>query len=100
MSERVKSRKKRRTNPLFIILMGTALILAGSWTIQLIEMDQTMAKKKTDLIQQRSYITAQNEKLRDDIEKLNTPSYIEQLARDKLGLVRKGEIVIAPKQAD
>ncbi len=100
MSERVKSRKKRRTNPLFIILMGTALILAGSWTFQLIEMDQNMAKKKADLIQQRSYITAQNEKLRSDIEKLNTPSYIEQLARDKLGLVRKGEIVIAPKQAD
>lgn len=100
MSERVKSRKKRRTNPFFIILMGTALVLAGNWTFQLIEMDQSMAKKKTDLVQQRIQIVAQNEKLRDDIEKLNTPSYIEQVAREKLGLVRKGEIIIAPKQAN
>lgn len=100
MSERVKSRKKRRMNPLFIILMGTALILAGSWTFQLIEMDQSMTKKKADLIQQRIQIAAENEKLRDDIEKLNTPSYIEQVAREKLGLVRKGEIIIAPKLSD
>jgi len=99
MSERIKSRK-RRTNPLFIILMGTALILAGSWTYQLYELDKSMAEKKNDLIEQRMLIATQNQKMREDIEKLNTPSYIEQLARDKLGLVRKGEIVIAPKLPD
>ena len=97
MSERVKARKRRRINPLFIILMGTALVLAGSWTFQLFELDQSMAKKKNELLQQRIHIVAQNEKLKDDIEKLNTPSYIEQVAREKLGLVRKGEIIISPK---
>ena len=80
--------------------MGTALILAGSWTYQLYELDKSMAEKKNDLIEQRMLIATQNQKMREDIEKLNTPSYIEQLARDKLGLVRKGEIVIAPKLPD
>ncbi|KUO60549.1 MAG: hypothetical protein APF84_06630 [Gracilibacter sp. BRH_c7a] len=75
-------------------------MLAGSWTYQLYELDKSMAEKKNDLIEQRMLIATQNQKMREDIEKLNTPSYIEQLARDKLGLVRKGEIVIAPKLPD
>lgn len=100
MSERVKNRIKRRTNPLFIVLISISIVLAGSWTYQIVELDQSMEKRKTDLIHQKKHMTAQNEKLRDNIEKLNTPSYIEQLAREKLGLVRKGEIIIAPKQAN
>ena len=100
MSEKVKSRKKRRTNPLFIILMVISIVLAGSWTYQLFGLNQSAEKTKAGFIQQKKHLTAQNEKLRNDIEKLNTPSYIEQLAREKLGLVRKGEIIIAPKQVN
>ena len=83
-----------------MVLIGTALVLAASWTYQLVELDRSMEKKKADLIQQKVHLTAENEKLRKDIERLNTPSYIEQLAREKLGLVRKGEIIIAPKQVN
>lgn len=100
MSTKVRTRKKRRTNPLFIVLMGIALVLAASWTYQLVELDSTMEKRKADVLQQKTYLTAENEKLRKDIEMLNTPSYIEQLAREKLGLARKGEIIVAPKQVN
>jgi Septum formation initiator. len=34
----------------------------------------------------------------NEIVRLNTPSYIEKLAREQLGLVRHGEIIIAPKK--
>ncbi len=96
--KRVSRKKKRKMHPLFVLIMGTALVLAGSWSYQLMQMDQTMEDKKAQLIKYRMELTAENAELREEIEKLNTPSYIEQLAREKLGLVRKGEILIAPKE--
>ncbi|NLM21850.1 MAG: septum formation initiator family protein [Peptococcaceae bacterium] len=75
-------------------------MLAGSWSWQLIKIDQSMEQQLNYLLEQKNVLIAENEKLRKDIEKLNTPSYIEQLAREKLGLVRKGEILIAPKEAE
>jgi len=91
-------RRKGRTNPLVILVMGIAIMLACSWSYQLLKMDQTMESKKAQLLKQKNDMIAQNDQLREEIEKLNTPSYIEQLAREKLGLVRKGEILIAPKE--
>ncbi|NLL52601.1 MAG: septum formation initiator family protein [Peptococcaceae bacterium] len=75
-------------------------MLAGSWSWQLIKIDQSMERQLNYLVEQKNVLIAENEQLRKHIEKLNTPSYIEQLAREKLGLVRKGEILIAPKEAD
>jgi len=93
-------KKKKRLNPIFVIVIGISLILAGSWSWQLIKIDQSMEQQLNYLLEQKNVLIAENEKLRKDIEKLNTPSYIEQLAREKLGLVRKGEILIAPKEAE
>ena len=59
-----------------------------------------MERQLNYLVEQKNVLIAENEQLRKHIEKLSTPSYIEQLAREKLGLVRKGEILIAPKEAD
>lgn len=101
MSEnRPTKKRKRKINPLFIVVMGTALMLAGSWSLELMKIDQAMESKQADLLQQKNEMIAKNDKLREEIEKLNTPSYIEQLAREKLGLVRKGEIMIAPKESN
>lgn len=101
MNDKRTTRKRRRkTNPLFILVMGTALMLAASWSYQLFKIDQSIEKQKAQLVEQKTAIVAENDKLRKDIEKLNTPSYIEQLAREKLGLVRKGEIMIAPKESE
>lgn len=101
MSEKRTTKKRRRkTNPFVIIVMGTALMLAGSWSYQLLQMDLSIEDQKAELIKQKTELISKNEKLRQDIEKLNTPSYIEQLAREKLGLVRKGEILIAPMESE
>ncbi|RNC28696.1 MAG: Cell division protein FtsL [Candidatus Dichloromethanomonas elyunquensis] len=99
MSEkRAAKRRKRRMNPLLVIVLGTSLMLAGSWSYQLFKIDRSIESKKAQLVKQKDQLVAQNDQLRQEIEKLNTPSYIEQLAREKLGLVRKGEILIAPKE--
>ncbi|MGI6450630.1 MAG: FtsB family cell division protein [Desulfitobacteriia bacterium] len=100
MNKRTTARKRRqKMSPLFIIVMGISLMLAGSWSYQLFLLDQSMESAKAELLKEKQALIAVNEQLRQEIEKLNTPSYIEQLAREKLGLVRKGEIVIAPKQS-
>ncbi|MGI5901408.1 MAG: FtsB family cell division protein [Desulfitobacteriia bacterium] len=98
MSNLQYRRRKNKIHPLLMLGLGIALILAGSWSYQLYKKDQSLEAKRATLIAQKNAIIAKNDNLRQEIEKLNTPSYIEQLAREKLGLVRKGEILIAPKE--
>lgn len=98
--KRQSKKRKKKVNPLAVFILGTALMLAGNWSYQLLKTDQMMETKKKELIEQKNLLAQQNEQLRSNIEKLNTPSYIEQQAREKLGLVRKGEILIAPKEAN
>jgi len=33
-------KKKKRLNPIFVVVIGISLILAGSWSWQLIKIDQ------------------------------------------------------------
>ena len=92
--------KKQRLRPLsfFIILfVGIALTTSAYRLYELrAEVNQTIAK----LSQEKEELLQQQKLLEEEILQLNTPSYIEQLAREQLGLVRKGEIRIAPKQAE
>jgi len=74
----------------FVVSSGVRL-----WTLHrevYAEIDRLNREKAALLEQQRQ--------LEEQIVKLNTPSYIEQLAREELGLVRPGEISIAPKKAN
>lgn len=91
-------RRGKRARLVLMTTMGIALMLAGSWSYQLVKLDQSIDRQKNQLLQEKNQLIAANEQLRQNIEKLNTPSYIEQLAREKLGLVKKGEILIAPKK--
>lgn len=93
-------KRKRRLNPLFVVGLGIALTLGGTWSYQLYNIDQSMEVQKAELLSQKQQLTTKNDGLRKEIEQLNTPSYVEQLAREKLGLVRKGEILIAPKESE
>jgi len=49
------------------------------------------------LNQQKVLLLNEEKRLKEEIVQLNTPSYIEQLAREQLGLVKHGEILISPK---
>lgn len=101
MTAKKRSRRKRKSvNPFLAVFLGIVVLLASKWSYQLWEIDQATDAQKNKLLEQRQELLADNEKLRKEVEKLNTPSYIEQLAREKLGLVKKGEIVIAPKKSD
>ena len=48
---------------------------------------------RTELIQQSREIAEENQRLQDMIAKAEDPAVIERMARTRLGLVRKGEII-------
>lgn len=60
-----------------------------------------MVGKDTELIKQTQELEKSNQTLRESISRIqNDPSELEQLARDRLGMVREGEVVyqfVGPK---
>ena len=56
---------------------------------------QRLRKKNRNLEKRIEILTRANEELKKQKEKLeNDPSYVEKVAREKLGLTRKDEIVL------
>ena len=41
-----------------------------------------------------------NQKLKEEIERVKSPAYIEKVAREELGLVKPGEILLIPVEED
>jgi cell division protein DivIC len=70
----------------------------GSSVLHLWSLHLNIKKEITELNRQKISLLEQQKQYEDEIVRLNTPSYIEQLAREQLGLVRHGEIIIAPKK--
>ncbi len=51
-------------------------------------------REASRLARERDELRRQNVQLREEIRLLNTPDYIERIAREQLGLVRPGEIAV------
>ncbi len=62
--------------------------------------EQELLKRKLEAELQK--LERDNAKLKEEIEKLNSPDYVEMLAREKFGLVKPGEkpyLVISPEES-
>ncbi|HWQ88644.1 MAG TPA: septum formation initiator family protein [Desulfitobacteriaceae bacterium] len=94
----IRQRRKLRLRPGFCLIIGLILLLMGSVVINLSSLHQRTAKQLSVLNQERASLLQQQKLYEEEIERLNDPNYIEQLAREQLGLVRHGEIIIAPKK--
>ncbi len=53
-----------------------------------------LRREAAEMARERDMLRQQNAQLREEIRLLNTPEYIERIAREQLGLVRPGEIAI------
>ncbi|HET8679526.1 MAG TPA: septum formation initiator family protein, partial [bacterium] len=81
----------RWAGPAVAMAVGAALLLAfGSayWD------GYQLRRGAAHLARERDELRLQNAQLREEIRLLNTPEYIERLAREQLGLVRPGEIAV------
>lgn len=100
ITNKIKKTRKKRLSPIGFVILGIILFLAVSWTYKLVQTNNSVEAQRAELLQKKQDLVAKNESIRNEIEKLNTPEYIEQLAREKIGLVRKGEIMVAPKSTN
>ncbi len=56
------------------------------------------AKQITDLKKQKKQLSKEKEDLKDFREYVKTDEYAEEIAREKLGLIHKGEILFVPEE--
>lgn len=93
-----QNRKWVRMRPATFFILCFTLIVVGSSTWQIWKLRIEVEGQLANLNQQKASLLQQEKELKQEITMLNTPSYIEQLAREQLGLVKHGEILISPKK--
>jgi len=81
--------KKKLLIALLIIVALIAIYLPGFARLAQLKEENRTLEKRIDIL------TRTNEELEEEKEKLETdPTYIEKIAREKLGMVRKDEIIL------
>ena len=78
-----------------LVIIGFAIFFVFSYVRQLITMNrikQEISDKQTQLEE----IQQKNERLQDEVDKINSDSedYLEKLARERLGMIKPGEKVV------
>ena len=84
-----------------IVLFLLSLVLLGVIFIPGYLKIKRLSGQNRDLERQIEEIKQTNKRLKEEQEKLiNDPLYLEKVAREKLGVVRKGEVVykVLPQQ--
>ncbi len=86
-------KKKNKANKLFFFLLIAGSLFLSIWGIKsYYSIHQTQKKlKKTE--EELTQMELENRELRDQIDNLADSFYLEKLAREKLGLARKGEVI-------
>jgi len=90
-----RPRVRLRSGTIFALCFLVALV--GSSTFQIWKLRSQVEGQLAHLNQEKITLLNQEKVLNDEIAQLGTPSYIEKLAREQLGLVKRGEILISPK---
>ena len=88
-------RVQLRRGSAFVLCLTLAVIASSAW--QIWKLRSQVEGQLAYLNQEKVTLLQQEKLLHDEITQLNTPSYIEKLAREQLGLVKHGEILISPK---
>jgi len=93
--EQGNSRRKFRFGTVLILLAFVFVAVKFSQQYQRID----DMRQEAESYQERydSLLTEQG-KLKEQKELLNDPTYIERMAREKLGLVKEGEVLVLPAE--
>lgn len=78
-----------------VAILYFALLFATQYWRQ-VQFRQELQEIEADLAGAR----AQNQKLQEEIERLYSPAYLEEMARQELGMVRSGELLFLFQEAD
>ena len=89
---------ERKKIALYVLVLAAALcvvFLPGYSKLQKLREENEQHKKRIQLLEEH------NEKLKGELAKMREdPDYVEKKARDKLGIVKKGEIIYKKREKD
>ncbi|GAB6156178.1 septum formation initiator family protein [Desulfosporosinus burensis] len=94
---KTQNRQRVRLRPIPILIICILFTVVGSSVWQIWKLRSHVEGQLAHLNQEKVLLLQEEKRLQEEIVRLNTPSYIEQLAREQLGLVKQGEILISPK---
>lgn len=100
--QKIKTRNQNRKwvrirfGSVFVLCFTFAVVGSSAW--QIWNLHTQVERQLANLNQEKATLLQHEEQLKNEITMLNTSSYIEQLAREQLGLVKHGEILISPKK--
>lgn len=88
---------KRRFVPVLVILVVLyfVMLFAGQY-LRLLQLRGALAVIEADI----RAVKQQNEAMLQEIERLHSPAYLEQTAREELGMVRSGELLFYFRDTD
>ncbi len=102
MAKRRRKRSSRRQSPAMSMLIVMTVLLvciaAVSKTMSLKKEDRALAENEYILEQRLAEAEAERDRLAAEEEYMKTPQYIEDVAKNRLGLVYPDEIVIKPSE--
>lgn len=96
MSAKREPRKRRFRLGTLILLVAFAFVTLKFG--QQYQRIQEMRQEAQQYEKQYAAVLAEKEKLEEEKELLSEPTYIERLAREKLGLVKNGEVLVVPAE--
>lgn len=88
--------KKKLVSWLAVLVILYFSVLFASQYWRLIQLRHTLRNIEQDI----QAVLVLNEEMVKEIERLHTPGYLEQRARQELGMVRPGELLFYFREAD
>ncbi len=86
-------KKKNKANKLFLILLIAESLFLCIWGIKSYYSISEAQKKLKKTEEKLTQMELENRELKDQIDNLANSFYLEKLAREKLGLAKKGEVI-------
>ncbi|NLY29204.1 MAG: septum formation initiator family protein [Firmicutes bacterium] len=98
--QRTKARKRWKVKPRFFLLFLSLLLIwvAAGFVNRYVHIAMLQAKI-VRVEREIAALQTRNEAVRQQLKDMQTDAYIERVAREKLGLVKPGEIVYVPVHA-
>lgn len=92
--------KGRLRGALRIALLGSLSILMLWVTIPKAKSIWELEQQRYELKQQKNQLQKENQELTKALKEIDSPQAVEKLAREQLGMVKKGEQFVQPLTTD
>lgn len=95
-----RERKDFILNPIVISIVAVIVITAAFNFWQNVQKMNNLQQRIQIMEEKIAEQKVENAELREKLENTDNPEYIEEMAREKLGLVKPGEMLLVPVEED